>query len=44
MVAVIARPIMKRENVFCLLKAIRPAINEETFKRPKFDFCKTNFF
>jgi hypothetical protein len=36
MVAVIAKPMMKREKVFCLLKAIRFAINEETFKRLKF--------
>jgi hypothetical protein len=35
---------MKREKVFCLLNAIRPAINDETFKRPIFDFCKNNFF
>src|SRR5688500_4585523 len=30
-VAVIARPIMKRENVFCLLKAIRLAIKDDIF-------------
>lgn len=32
MVAVIAKPIINREKVFCLLKAIRFAIKEETFK------------
>jgi len=35
-VAVMARPIIKRENVFCLLKAIRLAIKEDTFKRRTF--------
>jgi len=36
MVAVIASPMMNREKVFCLLKAMRFAINEETFKPLKF--------
>ena len=36
MVAVIANPIMKREKVFCLLKAMRFAIKDETFKPLKF--------
>ena len=36
MVAVMASPIIKREKVFCRLKAIRFAINEETFKLCKF--------
>jgi len=39
-----ASPMMNREKVFCLLKAILPAIKDETFKRTIFDFCKTNFF
>jgi hypothetical protein len=44
MVAVIAKPIINREKVFCLLKAIRFAINEETFKTLNLVSCKTNFF
>ena len=36
MVAVIAKPIINREKVFCLLKAMRFAMKEETFKRCKF--------
>ena len=35
-VAVIARLIINREKVFCLLKAIRPAIKDDTFNRHKF--------
>jgi hypothetical protein len=31
-----ASPIIKRENVFCLLKAIRFAIKDETFKPQTF--------
>jgi len=36
-VAVIASPMINREKVFCLLKAILRAMKDETFKRHIFD-------
>ena len=30
-----AREMMKRENVFCLVRAMRDAMNNETFKEIK---------
>jgi hypothetical protein len=36
-VAAMAKPIINREKVFCLLKAILRAINDETFKSYIFD-------
>jgi hypothetical protein len=43
-VAAMANPIIKRENVFWLLKAMRFAMNEDTFNILNLVSCKTNIF
>ena len=43
-VALMAKPMMKREKVFCLLKAIRLAMNTETFNRHIFWYLTKVFY